>query len=52
MWFLLFIKQFPVIAITEIKEIVRPRLRRRHETGVDSAAHPLPFMPDTPGEFE
>jgi molybdopterin-containing oxidoreductase family membrane subunit len=28
MWFLLFIKQFPVMAISEIKEIIPPRLRR------------------------
>jgi hypothetical protein len=27
MWFLLFIKQFPVIAIAEVKEIVPPRVR-------------------------
>jgi Ni/Fe-hydrogenase subunit HybB-like protein len=52
MWFLLFIKQFPVIAITEIKEIVKPRLKHRYTTGVDVTAHPLPFMPDTPGEFD
>ena len=52
MWFLLFVKQFPVIALTEIKEIVKPRLKRRHATGVDVTAHPLPFMPDTPGEFD
>ena len=52
MWFLLFIKQFPVIALTEIKEIVKPRLKFRHPQGVDSTAHPLPFMPDTPGEFD
>jgi len=52
MWFLLFIKQFPVIALTEIKEIVKPRLKHQHARGVDSTAHPLPFMPDTPGEFD
>jgi molybdopterin-containing oxidoreductase family membrane subunit len=28
MWFLLFIKQLPVMAIAEVKEIVPPRLRR------------------------
>ena len=28
MWFLLFVKQFPVIAISEVKEIVQPRIRR------------------------
>jgi molybdopterin-containing oxidoreductase family membrane subunit len=27
MWFLLFIKQFPVVAISEVKEIVPPRMR-------------------------
>jgi molybdopterin-containing oxidoreductase family membrane subunit len=27
MWFLLFIKQLPVIAIAEVKEIVLPRTR-------------------------
>ncbi|MEO7218800.1 MAG: NrfD/PsrC family molybdoenzyme membrane anchor subunit [Gemmatimonadaceae bacterium] len=52
MWFLLFIKQFPVIALTEIKEIVKPRLKFSHPRGIDTTAHPLPFMPDTPGEFD
>ena len=46
--FLLFIRQLPVIAISEVKEIVPPRLRRIH-------AHPPEppgeFEPDTPGEF-
>jgi molybdopterin-containing oxidoreductase family membrane subunit len=28
MWFLLFIKQLPVMAIAEVKEIVPPRLRK------------------------
>ena len=27
MWFLLFVKQFPILAISEIKEIIPPRLR-------------------------
>ncbi len=31
MWFLLFIRQLPVIAISETKEIVPPRLRHAHE---------------------
>ena len=31
MWFLLFIKQLPVIAIAEIKEIVPPKLRQPHD---------------------
>ena len=30
MWFLLFIKQLPVIAIAEVKEIVPPKLRTAH----------------------
>ena len=32
MWFLLFIKQLPVMAIAEIKEIVPPKLRARAST--------------------
>jgi molybdopterin-containing oxidoreductase family membrane subunit len=27
MWFLLFIKQLPVVAISEVKEIIPPRMR-------------------------
>ena len=30
MWFLLFIKQLPVLAIAEVKEIVPPRMRHAH----------------------
>jgi len=30
MWFLLFIKQLPVVAISEIKEIVPPKMRHAH----------------------
>ena len=48
MWFLLFIKQLPVIAISEVKEIVPPRLKRAH-------AHPPEpdgaYEPDTPGTY-
>jgi hypothetical protein len=43
MWFLLFIKQLPVMAIAELKEVVPPRLRRVHhaEHALDeSYAHP------------
>jgi Ni/Fe-hydrogenase subunit HybB-like protein len=40
MWFLLFIRQLPVIAISEVKEIVPPRLRRVH-----------PYPPAPEGEF-
>ncbi|HKH93072.1 MAG TPA: hypothetical protein VKA54_14795, partial [Gemmatimonadaceae bacterium] len=28
MWFLLFIKQLPVMALAEIKEIIPPKMRR------------------------
>ena len=36
MWFLLFIKQLPVMAIAEVKEIVPPQLRRiRTSDGID-----------------
>jgi molybdopterin-containing oxidoreductase family membrane subunit len=51
MWFLLFIKQLPVIAIAEVKEIVQPRLRYSHKLdGVDTAGHHLPYAVETPGE--
>ncbi|HMA02987.1 MAG TPA: hypothetical protein VKP02_11530, partial [Gemmatimonadaceae bacterium] len=30
MWFLLFVKQLPVLAIAEVKEIVPPKLRHAH----------------------
>jgi molybdopterin-containing oxidoreductase family membrane subunit len=52
MWFMLFIKQLPVVAISEVKEIVKPRLRQRHLQGVDTTGHHTPFMADTPGEFD
>jgi Ni/Fe-hydrogenase subunit HybB-like protein len=46
MWFLLFIRQLPVIAISEVKEIVPPRLRRVHPY---SPAPEGEFASDTPG---
>jgi molybdopterin-containing oxidoreductase family membrane subunit len=52
MWFMLFIKQLPVVAIAEVKEIVKPRLRRAHPHGIDITGHHMPFEQDTPGEFE
>jgi len=52
MWFLLFIKQMPVMALAEIKEIVQPRLKKPHEHGIDITGHHLPYDHDTPGEFE
>ncbi|HVZ78872.1 MAG TPA: NrfD/PsrC family molybdoenzyme membrane anchor subunit [Gemmatimonadaceae bacterium] len=33
MWFLLFVKQMPVMAISEIKEILRPKMKQAHEHG-------------------
>jgi molybdopterin-containing oxidoreductase family membrane subunit len=32
MWFLLFIKQLPVLAISEIKEVVPPKMRHPFAT--------------------
>jgi Ni/Fe-hydrogenase subunit HybB-like protein len=52
MWFLLFIKQLPVVAIAEVKEIIKPKVRQRHQEARDTAGHPAPYMADTPGEFE
>ncbi len=46
MWFLLFIKQLPVIALAEVKEIVPPRLKRAHAHTPDTADD---FEPETPG---
>ena len=52
MWFLLFIKQLPVIAISEIKEIIPPRLRTRHEHGIGPAGRHVDYDTATPGEYE
>ena len=53
MWFLLFIKQLPVIAIAEVKEIVPPRLRvaHPHPDAIDTSGRHQEYEPDTPGEF-
>jgi molybdopterin-containing oxidoreductase family membrane subunit len=51
MWFLLFIKQLPVIAISEVKEIIPPKLRRKHQHGITPAGRHLDYEPDTPGEY-
>ena len=51
MWFLLFIKQLPVIAISEVKEIVPPRLKTKHQHGIDPSGRHLEYEADTPGEF-
>jgi len=53
MWFLLFIKQLPVIAIAEVKEIVPPKLRRAHPhaDAIDTSGRHQEYEADTPGEF-
>jgi molybdopterin-containing oxidoreductase family membrane subunit len=53
MWFLLFIKQLPVIAIAEVKEIVPPKLRAAHPhaDAIDTSGRHQEYEPDTPGEF-
>jgi molybdopterin-containing oxidoreductase family membrane subunit len=33
MWFLLFIKQMPVMAISEFKELIPARMRAQHAEG-------------------
>ncbi|HWJ21450.1 MAG TPA: NrfD/PsrC family molybdoenzyme membrane anchor subunit [Gemmatimonadaceae bacterium] len=54
MWFLLFVRQFPIVAIAEVKEIVPPRLRvaHPHVDRIDSASRHLDYEPETPGEHE
>ena len=50
MWFLLFIKQLPVMAMAEIKEIVLPRMRRLPHTtghGTEEAGFANPSLTDT-----
>jgi len=39
MWFLLFIKNLPVIAVAEVKEIIPPPLRRRGGAGPHGGGH-------------
>jgi hypothetical protein len=51
MWFLLFIKNLPVIAIAEVKEIVPPRLRSHApRADIDVTGHHVDYSPETPGE--
>ncbi|HEX8716088.1 MAG TPA: NrfD/PsrC family molybdoenzyme membrane anchor subunit [Gemmatimonadaceae bacterium] len=51
MWFMLFIKNFPVVAISEVKEIVPPPLRTPHPVeGIEVTGMRLAFEPETPGE--
>ncbi len=49
MWFLLFIRQLPVFALSEIKEIVPPRLRYAHDHSVEAEDD---YAPETPGAHE
>jgi len=52
MWFMLFIKQLPIIAIAEVKEIVAPRLRTQHPHGMTPSGEHFDFEPETPGEHD
>jgi molybdopterin-containing oxidoreductase family membrane subunit len=52
MWFLMFIKQLPVIAIAEVKEIVPPPLRTAHEHGIDVTGHHVEYEAEVPGEHD
>jgi Ni/Fe-hydrogenase subunit HybB-like protein len=49
MWFLLFIRQLPVFALSEIKEIVPPRLRFAH---AHSGGAEDDYEAETPGSHE
>jgi len=51
MWFMLFIKQLPVIAIAEVKEIIPPRLKTPHQHGIDPSGRHFEYEADTPGEY-
>jgi molybdopterin-containing oxidoreductase family membrane subunit len=53
MWFLLFVKQLPVFALAEIKEIVPPKLKaaHKHDDHIDVTGKHQPYEPDVPGEF-
>jgi molybdopterin-containing oxidoreductase family membrane subunit len=49
MWFLLFIRQMPIIALAEVKEIIPPRLRRVHHHPPEPAND---FEPEIPGSHD
>jgi molybdopterin-containing oxidoreductase family membrane subunit len=52
MWFLLFIKQLPVMAIAELKEVVPPRMREPHPE-LDEHNRDIGFAhPQVTGEHE
>ena len=50
MWFLLFIKQLPVIAIAEVKEIVPPKMRHAHARSRIPEGHSI--APGLIGSYE
>ena len=52
MWFLLFVKQLPVMAIAELKEIVVPRTKYPHERWCRHGRASRPIRAETPGEDE
>jgi molybdopterin-containing oxidoreductase family membrane subunit len=49
MWFLLFIRQMPIIALAEVKEIIPPRLRRAHHHPPEPVDD---FEPEIPGSHD
>jgi molybdopterin-containing oxidoreductase family membrane subunit len=49
MWFLLFIKQLPVMAISELKEVLPPRMRHR---GIHADRHPGGADPQVVGDHD
>jgi molybdopterin-containing oxidoreductase family membrane subunit len=51
MWFLLFIKQLPVMAIAELKEVIPPRMKHTfgtHSHHPDFASLPNPVHNEPP----
>jgi molybdopterin-containing oxidoreductase family membrane subunit len=56
MWFLLFIKQLPVLAISEVKEVVPPRMQQTygthsHHPGFAALPNPVHNEPPEGDEF-
>ena len=50
MWFLLFVKQLPVMAMSEIKEVIPPRIRKAFPHGDPDRDLAMPFVhPDEMG---
>ena len=52
MWFLLFIKQLPVLAIAELKEVIPPKLRRPHPELYDHSRSEGVEDPSVTGEYD